>query len=261
MRYKAGIRHLFLVTGWFAVASAPAAIYYGEFFGDTGDWTTAAYTALGKAGTGDSVPGYDLMLDAGSNPQYGIYSVNRSACNARYFRFRNDLRGSHNCFAPQGGSGLVPVNGTIWNAERWSNEQSGEPIYLKMADGNRPNDDQADGLGAPRNGFNIGLNWVLVGSTDGPGIGRATDSSGAGVYAIGIVWDDVDADGYIDAGDHLYLRYVLGADSFSEIDTTAELNAAIEAVPESESEPGTETIGLLIAADGGSRIVRPMVVM
>jgi hypothetical protein len=64
----------------------------------------------------------------------------------------------------------------------------------------------------------------------GDTLGGAVDSNDQPVYAIGIVWNDVNSDTFIDTGDNLYLRYVLGATTFAEIDTTAELNAAV--IPE-----------------------------
>ena len=43
----------------------------------------------------------------------------------------------------------------------------------------------------------------------------------------------------IDAGDTLSLKYVLGADTFAEIDTAAELNAAVGNAPTTSASTGT----------------------
>ena len=96
-----------------------------------------------------------------------------------------------------------------------------------MSTENWPDDNNTSDLGTPQSGFRPGLNWALLVSNEGDGIGSALDRDGNNVIAIGIEWKDNDADGKIDTGDNLFLRYVLGADTLDEIDSTAKLNAAI----------------------------------
>ncbi|VGO16246.1 hypothetical protein PDESU_04837 [Pontiella desulfatans] len=251
MRYKEMMKYM-IVIGCVAVGSAQASIYFGEYHGTTTDPGTAAFTQLGNATSGDTILGYDIMADVGNNPQYGIFTGNTPTGNTRLFRLKADLRGGQNEMIPQAGTALVPTTGGIWNADLWSNVQSGNQAYARFSAENWPDDANTSDLGTPQNGFSEGLNWALFGATDGSGIGSAVDSVGAGVYAVCIVWNDLDSDGNIDTGDNLYLRYILGADSFSEIDTTAELNAAIP-------EPGT--LGLVIAAGSGLVAIRRLFMM
>ena len=224
----------FAVLGAFALSSASAGIIYIEFHGTTTDATTASFTALGQD-VNDGILGYNLMADVGSNPQQALWASDATSGNTRYHRFRNDLRSGQGDFEIQGGSSLTPTGGTggdRWNTT-WTDVQTGNSSFLRYSDDTSwPADGNASDVGTLDFGFVEGLNWGLYATPDSAGYVGAVDGGGiASVFAVGIVFEDVDQDGNIDTGDNLWLRYVLGADSLAEIDTTAELDLAV-GIPE-----------------------------
>jgi hypothetical protein len=152
------------VTALFATLSvsvSQAAIVFAGYHGTTNDASTASFTQLGNATSGDTILGYDLMLDVGNNPQHGIFASNTTSGNTRYTRFLNNLLGPQNEYYGIGGeSSLLPLSGTRWNATTWSNVESADDDYLEYSAVNWPD---GDPNAAPQNGFTTGLNWALIG--------------------------------------------------------------------------------------------------
>ena len=232
---------LLALTALCAASTAHAAISFAAYHGTTTDASTSVFTQLGNASSGNSILGYDLMLGVGINPQQATYESNATTGNTRYSRFQTDLRGGQNEFKLQAGSYVAPTgydsdtNADAWNVTSWANSliDPNNGAFLRMSSENWPDDGNTTDIGTPWHGFQEGLNWALTASNDSSTLGSATVGS-LEVYAVGIVWSDLDEDGNIDSGDQLYLRYLLGADTFAEIDTLAKLNAAVS-VPEPDT--------------------------
>ncbi len=211
------------------LANPPSTVVFASFHGDSSlGGATTNYTPL-NSGAGDTTPGYDLMARATMQKGHAIYQAGTAApgVNKKLAGFTVDLRGPQNEFSGRSGGVLPAKTGTPWNADQWADGPVQGGGLLSMSTENWPDDNNTHDLGTPQSGFRPGLNWALLVSNEGDGIGSALDRDGNNVIAIGIEWKDNDADGKIDTGDHLFLRYVLGADTLDEIDSTAKLNAAI----------------------------------
>ena len=254
------------------ISSASAAIRFAEYHGDTTAYATANYTALGSS-VFDGNLGYEITAVSGSNPQQGFFSDNSGLFEnnpTRYFRFRPDLRsGGQNNIQLQGGNSVVPAAYTsspdlLWSEPSYSQAAIADPnAYRLSLDGTWSNTTGPSTTSAPYPGFmaNAGatgtdmvINWMLSTTSDGPNtpdIGGEIDLTvvtdttyGERVYALGIVWEDLVNPGFLDQGDAIYIRYVLGADTFAEIDSAAKLNLAV-GIP----EPSTFALfGLGLAA-------------
>ena len=234
--------------------TASAAISFAGYYGDTTDSTTATFTQLGTD-INDGILGYDVVSVVGGNPQHAFYESNATNGNTRYTRFRFDMRGGQNEIVPQNQPYFpAPIgydsgsNPDVWNVTSWSNSLAVgvNQGFLRFSGENWPDDGNTTDIGTPWHGFQEGLNWALFASNDGNTLGSAT-VEGWEVYAMGVVWVDNDVDGNIDTGDNLYVRYVFGADDFSEIDTKVELEQAV-GIP----EPGT----LVLLGLGGLVLLR-----
>ncbi|MEM6886336.1 MAG: PEP-CTERM sorting domain-containing protein [Verrucomicrobiota bacterium] len=217
---------LLLTLAAFSTTNANAAVIVAEYS-----------ESSAVSGRNDIFAGEFLEIDAGAdaNPVWSFYTAETGG--SRYVRFRFDVRttiGDQFDFDTGGGAGFDTYNtlGTNSNpanpiltlgTDGWANTLAGSTTI----------DFRNNGTGAPINGLAGGgiTNWVMFrpdnASTAAPDLG-----SGERAVAFGFTWDDVNTSSTIDAGDKFGGLYLVTADTFAEMDTVGELNAAVAAIPE-----------------------------
>lgn len=169
---------------------------------------------------------------ANVNPIWSFWnSPTEADVDNRYLRFRFDLRTTQYDFDAAGGSGqdtynVLGTNSTsnlilTQDSDGWANTLRGSNTI----------DFGTPGTGVPIDGLTSGgtLNWVMIrpdnSSDAAPDLG-----GGERAVAFAFTWDDANMNNIIDAGDTFLGKYAVTADTFAEIDTVGELNAAV--IPE-----------------------------
>ncbi|VGO16234.1 Chitodextrinase [Pontiella desulfatans] len=242
MRYN-GITKCMLLTGCFVVASAQASIYFANWVG-TGSTPGASSVQLSADGLTPTGNSYTWTIDhiTDINEQFNI---SLTEADDRISRARLDLRNQ----------GLLNGQGYLFNDVSGGNVWlTGSGTFLATQTSSTSptmasSGDITDGAPAAPAGnrwtVNDGtgpeeINWILSGRESGAAFGDA------GLLAWGFLWGDNDADGNISLNDTISLKYVLGADFFSELDTAEKLNAAIGI----STPPIQPTVSLTSPADG-----------
>ncbi|WP_136081751.1 fibronectin type III domain-containing protein [Pontiella desulfatans] len=162
-----------------------------------------------------------VATSGGANEQFNI---SQAADGSRYTRARIDLRNSGSLFGQGYSFNEIDGGGYQWlvGSGTFSTNQT-QGSSAAMCSSGSPKTS-----GTPGNGWTANdgtgaeeINWCMSGEEGG------TDLGSAGVIAWGLIWTDVNANDAMDPGDIVSVKYVVGADTFAEIDTVAELEAAI----------------------------------
>ena len=214
-----------------ATSTTHAAIVLAEYTGiGSNPGTSTIQLSDGSSATGNTLD--VTTFDGSYNEQHNISS---GTTTGRYTRYRIDLRYS-GLFSAQGGSAYDVTGGTnMWLTDSggWNNTTGLGGGSFNMGSGNFSTSNPAANGFTANDGTGVEeINWMLT-SSENPGLGLA------GAVAWGVLWTDTNSNAIIDAGDTLSLKYVLGADTFAEIDTAAELNAAVGNAPTTSASTGT----------------------
>jgi hypothetical protein len=207
------------VTG--AMTSAQAATVLGQYVFDSSDDSGIAYQI--SDGVNPVGMGFEIT-HRNANPQYSFWDSDDLGTNLRYTRWIADFRANGEIEAQASTYYTVDgVDAAGWNSGTgWTPTTfvTGAQVSMSTANWN----DSADASTDPNLGLAPGLNWTIL-KPEGNGLGTTYTAVGIGLY-----WDDLDLDGKLDLEDKYILKHAVFAESITEIDTVAKLNAAV--IPE-----------------------------
>lgn len=163
-------------------------------------------------------------LDGSYNQQISLWSS--GSYGLRYARFNIDLR-QKGRISPQGSSYYLPTSGgSLWQSSSgsWTENLGNEGFEVQLAlrkiqEGSVP----TNGFSPSTAGSPEVINWTLI-------MPEHNRLGSANAIALGVIWIDTNQDGRIDSSDVIAFKYAVGADTFAEMDSVAELNAAVPQV-------------------------------
>lgn len=174
-----------------------------------------------------------------ANPEWSFWNdPTGSTQGNRFLRIAMDLRTTGTAQFDVNGIGPSPgaynvlgsnstSNGVLTlDSDGWENTLTGSN-QVNIGNGNTR---------TPENGFTSGgiVNWVML-LPDSSSIAAPVQPDNATnerAVAFGFSWEDNNNNNIVDGGDIVSGLYTVTADTFAEMDTVGELNAAVAAIPE-----------------------------
>jgi hypothetical protein len=162
-------------------------------------------------------------LDGSYNQQISLWSA--ASYGLRYTRFVIDLRQKGRITSQNRNYYLPSTGGSLWQSTTgtWTENSDNEQHQVQLA----LSQFTAGSSSRPTNGFSpsiVGrpevINWTLI-------MPEKNRLGSANAIALGVIWIDTNQDGRIDSSDAIAFKYAVGADTFAEMDSVAELNAAV----------------------------------
>ena len=160
-------------------------------------------------------------LDGSYNQQISLWSS--GSYGLRYARFNIDLR-QKGRIAPQGSSYYLPTSGgSLWQSSSgsWTENLGNEGFEVQLAlrkiqEGSVP----TNGFSPSTAGSPEVINWTLI-------MPEHNRLGSANAIALGVLWVDNNRNSLLDPSDAIAFKYAVGADTFAEMDSVAELNATV----------------------------------